>query len=150
MKFALKLYLPQKLRPFLELSLVLWNSTQIGLVESLERIQRMFLSIIGYKRKLHGRVNPLVSMYLSSIQASINSESLATMRKSIDFRFMSKLINGIIPFPDLLYSLHFNFPQFNSRHFSTFSIPFHRFLYGYYNFLDLIARKCNELRYECI
>jgi hypothetical protein len=84
-------------------------------------------------------------MSLSSIQASINLESLATRRKSIDIRFMIKLINGVISCPDLLNSLNFNVPKYNSRHRPTFSIPFHRTSYGYNNPLDRIARECNEL-----
>uniref|UniRef100_A0A2S2QHF4 RNA-directed DNA polymerase n=1 Tax=Sipha flava TaxID=143950 RepID=A0A2S2QHF4_9HEMI len=142
---CLKILYTSLVRPILEFSSVLWNPAQVGLVESLERVQRKFLRFVGYKRKLNGHLNPSVAMSLSSIQASINLESLATRRKSIDIRFMIKLINGVISCPDLLNSLNFNVPKYNSRHRPTFSIPFHRTSYGYNNPLDRIARECNEL-----
>lgn len=144
---CLKTLYTSLVRPILEFSSVLWNPTQIGLVESLERVQRKFLRFIGYKRKLHGYLNPSASTSISSIQASIKLESLATRRKSIDIRFMSKLINGAISCPDLLHSLNFNIPQYNSRQRPTFSISFHHTSYGYNNPIDRIARECNELKH---
>lgn len=128
-------------RPILEFSFVLWNPTQIGPIESLERVQRKFLRLTGYNRKLHCQVNPPILVSLSSIQASINLESLVSRHNFIDIRFMSKLINGDISCSDLLQSLNFNVPQFNSRHHPTFSISFHHTSYDYNNPLDRVARE---------
>lgn len=41
--------------PILEFCSVLWNSIQISLIESLERVQRLFLRLIAYKRRQHFR-----------------------------------------------------------------------------------------------
>lgn len=87
---------------------------QTGLVKSLERVQQKFFRLIGYKKKSHRHINPSVSMSLSSIQISINLEPLATRRKSIDIRFMSKLSNGVISCSDLLHSLNFHVPKYKS------------------------------------
>jgi hypothetical protein len=38
-------------RPLLEYCSVLWNPTQIGYIESLDRVQKRFLRLIGYKKR---------------------------------------------------------------------------------------------------
>jgi hypothetical protein len=133
-------------RPTLEYCSIIWNPSQVGLMESLERVQRRFLRLIAYKRRIHSNIHPSESISLNSIQASLNLDSLVNRRKYTDICFLSKLVNGVISCPELLQFINFHVPKFHSRSCPTFEIPFHRTSYGINNPIDRIARECNKLK----
>jgi len=45
-------------RPTLEYCSIIWNLSQVGLMESLEHVQRKFLRLIAYKRRMHSNIHP--------------------------------------------------------------------------------------------
>jgi hypothetical protein len=109
-------------------------------MESHERVQRRFLHLIAYKRRMQSINNPFESISLNSIQDSLNLDPLVNRRKYTDICFLFKLINGVISCPELLQSINFHVPKFHSRSCPTFEIPFHRTSYGTNNPIDRIAR----------
>jgi hypothetical protein len=133
-------------RPILEYCSVLWNPSQTGLVEMIERVQRRFLRLIAYKRNINFNINQIELTSISSIQTSLKLDSLVNRRRYFDICFVSKLVNGLISCPELLQSLYFHVPQYNPRYCPTFVIPFHRTSYGSNNPIDRIARECNGLK----
>lgn len=135
-------------RPTLEYCSIIWNPSQVGLMESLERVQRRFLRLIAFKRRMHSINHPSESISLNSIQDSLKLYPLVNRRKYTDICFLFKLINGVISCPELLQFINFHVLRFNSRSYPTFKIPFHRTSYGTYNPTDRIARECNNLKLD--
>ncbi|CAI6350081.1 unnamed protein product [Macrosiphum euphorbiae] len=82
---------------------------------------------------------------LSSIQFSLNLDHLANRLRLADTCFLSKLVNGLIFRPELLQSLNFHVPQYQSLFCLTFEIPFRRTSYGCKNPIDSISRECNAM-----
>jgi len=95
---------------------------------------------------MHSNLHPPESISLNSIQASLNLDFFANRRRYADICFLFKLVNGVISCPDLLQLFNFHIPNFHSRVYLTFEIPFHRISYGINNSIDQIVRECNNLR----
>jgi len=74
-ELCLKTFYTTLVRPILKFCSVLWNPSQIGLVESVERVQRL-LYFIACKRKLDVNCNSTAAISLLSIQANLNVDSL--------------------------------------------------------------------------
>jgi len=138
------LYIHLSLVRPLEYCSVLWNSSQSGHIESLERVQMRFLRLIFYKRRL-GFDPSLPCSTLTSIQSSLNLVSLNIRRELLDLSFLAKLVKGTIACSDLLHLLNFYVPKFNFRSFPIFVIPFHHTFYVSNNPIDRISAVCNRL-----
>lgn len=83
-ELCLKTLYTTLVKPILEFSSVLWNRLQIGLIESLERVQRRFSHLIAYKRRRNFDLASFIHTSQSSIQASLNLEFLVFRRKHND------------------------------------------------------------------
>lgn len=84
---------------------------------------------------MNSTIHPPESISLNSIQASLNLDSLGNRRRYLDIYFLSKLVNGVISCLELLQLINLNVPDFRSRSYPTFKIPFRR-----------TARECNNLK----
>lgn len=112
-------------RPILQFCSVLWNPSQIGLIESLERVQRRFDYALLPLRDILIRIPLNVHLESQFSGQSYNSEALASRRsQAAGVYFMFKLVNSLISCPELLQYLNFHVPQYWSRILShVFNIP---------------------------
>ncbi|CAI6367522.1 unnamed protein product [Macrosiphum euphorbiae] len=87
------------------------SDANIGLTESLERVQRKCLPYISYKRQRNtGDLSPSLSIPRNMIQMSIQFQYLDNRRQRNDIYFMTKLANGTISSPELLKLVQFHVP----------------------------------------
>lgn len=124
------------------------NTSHIGLLKSLERVQRWFVRLIAYKRRRHFVPNnPSVHTSQSSILTILDLESLVSRcRYHVDICLLSKFVEGLISCPETLQSLRFHVPQHLSRHCPRFSISIRCTFYGYNYSINHVSRECNEIK----
>jgi phage-related holin len=125
-------------RSILELGSVICNSSQSGQIEKLDKLQRRFIHIFGYKMGF-------LNMSPSDIANRIGLKLLATHRKYNDIVFMYKLLNGMIDCSEFLSLIGFKVPTFNTRNILSFHIPPTTRNYVINSPISRLPKSCNEV-----
>jgi len=120
--FTLKALYFSLVRSILEHNSSIWSPSANTHIQCLEGIQNRFLRFMSYKcnipRQQHTPYKPLLD--------TLNMNSLATRRNIIDFKFLYKVVNGMINSSELLNYLNFYVPRCQTRSTNTFYMQLHR------------------------
>ena len=106
-------------RSKLEYADVIWSPFYNIHVQTIERVQRKFLSYLYYTEH---RVYPDSNILSYNELSNVYSVNLLEKRRLVhQLSFIYKLIHGTIDNPDLLSQLSFHVPRIASRYSQTFS-----------------------------
>ncbi|KAF0716957.1 Uncharacterized protein FWK35_00032470 [Aphis craccivora] len=143
---ALKILYSSLVRSTLEYNSVVWSPSSVIHIQSFEAIQNRFFRFISYKcyipRQSHSIYTPLLM--------KLNMISLAERRKTIDLKFLFKLVNGHLNCPELLSCLKFNVPHCQTISAKMFYIPFLRTNYAHSSPINRLMKLANDIQsIEC-
>ena len=105
-------------RSTLEYGSVVWNPQSLVHSQSIERVQRKFLSFAGFKLNIYHPPHDY-----GPVSRRLNLPSLADRRSARDSLFLQNLICGKIDSPSLLQHIHFRVPARHTRNVAPFAIP---------------------------
>jgi len=106
-------------RSHLEYGVIVWCPNTIDDQYKIERVQRKFLKYAAYVLQIDCPPHDY-----SQVLHRLNLSSLADRRDQAHLLFLGKLISGGLGTPDLLQTVNFHVPVFNSLSVYPFSIPF--------------------------
>ncbi|XP_025405375.1 uncharacterized protein LOC112679698 [Sipha flava] len=113
-------------RSILEYGIIIWDPCTFDGSNQLERVQRKFLKFAASALRIE-----CVPHEYQPVLQSLHLSTLCDRRKQANLMFLSKLLNGEVDSPALLYKLNFRVPSFYSR----FSFPF-----------QILFSRCNYLK----
>jgi len=88
------------------------------------------------------------SPYYKPLLDTLNTNSLATRRNIIDFKFLYKVVNGIINSRELLNYLNFYVSQCQTRSTNTFYIQLNRTNYLINALINRMMRLDNDTQVD--
>ena len=117
---------------------IIWNPNKKGIVESIEKVQHLFLRFLSYKTNMHMRFddhNYTPIMNFTKIKTLENSRAIN------DLKFIYKLLNKIIDCPQLLTKIDSFKPINPIRNPNNFFIIDNKLLF--YSVIQRICYLCN-------
>lgn len=106
-------------RSRLEYGVIVWCPSTIVDQYKIECVQRKFLKYVTYVLQIDCPPHECLQ-----VLNKLNLSSLVDRRDQVHLLFLGKLISGNLGTPDLLQTINFHVPVFNSRSVYPFSIPF--------------------------
>ena len=127
-------------RSLLEYASPVWSPHYNVHVALLEKVQRKFLRVLGYKIGFTYEDIDYVDLH-----NMLNLKTLESRRKQADFVMLFKIINGMVGCSELLNLISFRVPPRNTRNINLFNVNFHRTNYSFNSPIDRFCRLANEL-----
>ncbi|XP_054278987.1 uncharacterized protein LOC128997375 [Macrosteles quadrilineatus] len=121
---ALKSLYCALVRQTLEYGSPIWSPHQKLLINELEKIQRRFVRMVGFKMGF-----PYLQVPIETISLALGLQSLEERRLIADTVLLHKIINGRVDCPDMLRQIHFKTPS-NTRSTDLFIKQQHRTSYS--------------------
>ena len=147
-------------RTKLEYGGIIWNPQYNVHTLNLEEVQRRHVKYLSLKAD---GIYPPRGTPQSDLLARFNLNDLATRRVYFSVLFLHKLLTSQTDCPDILSSIHFNVPSFQTRSYALFylatprtnvlkSSPVHNMCSNYLNYqsnLDIFNYNTNNIK-QCI
>ena len=126
-------------RSLLEYESSVWSPYYNAHIALLEKVQRKFLRVLGYKIGL--TYEDITYVKLHNL---LNLKTLESRRKQADFAMLFKIINGIVDSSDLLNMISFHVLPRYTRYNNLFNVNYHITNYAFNNPLDRFCRLAIE------
>lgn len=140
---AIKTLYISLVRSHLENCSVIWSPYFQIHIDKVERVQKRFLRYIAFKLNI-----PIYAVNYNETLNILHLHTLEHRRINADIILAYKISNGIVDCPELLSMIDFYVPQRQLRETYTFSLQYHRTLYGANLGINRIVTNANTIQLD--